>query len=149
MVKNKIAHILGTPIIITTPNVLSEIEPTTILIKPVLLEKSANVISFLKSYDIIVIDDLKINFLVLGCILGLFYSLVLLVCTDFLEVLILTVLILLEVLIFCFQKISSYFLYKLYKCKKRIRNKSYYFCSFLVNIFIENMNRNEELDSFV
>ena len=149
MVKNKIAHIFGTPIIITTPNVLSEIEPTTILIKPVLLEKSANVISFLKSYDIIIIDDLKINFLVLGCILGLFYSLVLLVCTDFLEVLILTVLILLEVLIFCFQKISSYFLYKLYKCKKRIRNKSYYFCSCLVNIFIENMNRNEELDSFV
>ena len=118
------------------------VSDTTILINTVSPEESKTFRSFIQSFDFILIDDLKINFFVLGCLLGLFYSMVILVFTDLLEVFILTN-------SFCFQRLTTYFLLMLFKLKKRIRKKSFYVFSIFVNTLIENIRRYEEFDSYV
>ena len=101
---------------------------------------SRKVIGIIQSYDITLIDSLKLNYLVLGILLAIFNILLILIFTDLFEFLMI-------VFYYFFQTTYQYFLFKLIKLKRRIRHHRFYVRLILVKTLLEEILRYPYIDS--
>ena len=103
-------------------------------------EFSSKVKSIIQSYDVTLIDELKLNYLVLGILLFVFYTIVILIFTDLFEFLLI-------LFSYFFQTIFNYFLFKLIKFKRRFRHHQFYVSHNFVTTLLGEIIRFQEVDS--
>jgi ABC-type protease/lipase transport system fused ATPase/permease subunit len=101
-----------------------------------------NIHDFIRSHDVIIIEDLKLNFFIITILVSFFISIVIFLLTDIFEVLFI-------IIDFCYKKLSYYFLIKIIKFKRKLRNNHPYLNSVYVNNFFDTVTRNEEIDSYI
>ena len=106
------------------------------------ISQDTGIKSIFRSYDYILSEDFKINFLVISVLLSLFYFMSFILLTDFIEVLCI-------IYNFFYRKLFYYFLKKFIKLKRRLRNQRFYVSSNLVDYFTNFLSKFEEIDSHI
>jgi hypothetical protein len=96
--------------------------------------------SIIQSYEITLLDEFKLNYLVLGFLLFFLYTIVILIFTDLFEFLLIT-------FNYFFQTTFRYFLFKLIKFKRRFRHHHFYVSHIFVKTVLQDILRFQEVDS--
>jgi hypothetical protein len=106
------------------------------------ISQDTGIKNIFRSYDYILSEDFKINFLVISVLLSLFYFMSFILLTDFIEVLCI-------IYNYFYRKLFYYFLKKIIKLKRRLRNQRFYVSSNLVDYFMNFLSKFEEIDSHI